>query len=106
MVRRPPRCGSNPYWTMFVAAQVDVELLDVARQVQPLTGERARAADSKRSHDVGRVTGRETGGEGVPRAVIRDVIELERDVGLRFVEVRDELIEDLERARVVAASQA
>ena len=90
---------------LVVPAQVDVFLLDVRIEIQPLALERVGPADPQGADEIGRIAGSQLGRELGTSAAIGGVIVDELDVRLGRVEVLDHLLEHLVGARVVAATQ-
>src|SRR5262249_55257147 len=91
---------------LVVAAEVHLVLVDQGLEVEPLVGERGRAANPERSDDVRWVPGRDLHRERVAGSLISRVVDLDRDVGVRRLERLGEVGEGLLLALLVAAAEA
>src|SRR5205823_9211180 len=92
--------------SLAIDAQVDLVLGDQVLEVKPLTAKGLRASNAHRSDHVGWCTRGDAGGERSTGTGIGHVVEDELDVGLRLVEVVDDLGLDGQLRLVVAGPEA
>ena len=71
-----------------------------------MAGERIRATEADRTDDVRRVAAGDLRRERVVGLRIQDELALDLDVGVRRVEVLDDLLLDLDLLGIVAGAQA